>query len=565
MVYDEHKGTAVLVKRIANISFISVLLIASMGLIGYVPGLRLLGSVRADYIPMAPSTAISFILLSIVVLAVNSKPPLKYRYVYIIISSIVAIFGFFKFAEYCAGIDVSFEEFIIGETAKLGDIPIGIMSPSTGALFCIAGIAVLMFLIKHLTRKHVNLFGKIFGIIGSIVIVGAFIYILGYLYGTPMLYARGRIVPMAITTAVAFFMLGIGLININGREHFPLKIFIGAETRAKLMRTFLPIVILAIIFEDLLLDRGPLSLGVASYPLMAAVQIVLFSIIIGVVIVHVSKAVSIHIDKSEVARKKAEDEIKKLNAELKDRIEERTKELMVSQSQLVQAEKLSGIGLLSSGIAHELNSPLAGLLALLKLNKKKLDKNSDEYHNTKAMVEACEYMASIVKDLGNFARESKDEFSEINLNDMIKTTLSFAQQQLTKKKKPINISKEFAENLSKIRGNRSQLQQIVLNMITNARDAMPEGGEFIVRTRNSEDGSSAMMEFIDTGIGISEECKGKVFDPFFTTKEQGKGVGLGLSVVHGIVKRHKGKIFIESQPGKGTKFIIIFPKIKQVT
>lgn len=561
MVYDEYNGTTGLVRRSANISLILVVLVASMGLIGYIPGLRLFGSVRADYIPMAPSTAISFILLSIVVFAVNSKPPLRYRYVHIVISSLVAIFGFFKFAEYCAGIDVSFEEIIIGETARLGDIPIGIMSPSTGALFCIAGIATLTFLLKRLTKKRAKLFGKMFGIMGSTVIVGAFIYILGYLYGAPILYGRGRIVPMAITTAVAFFMLGIGQININGREHFPLKMFIGAETRAKLMRTFMPIVILAIFFEDIFLDRG-LFLWVSN-PLIAAVQIVLFALITSVLIMRTAEAVSRNIDKAEAARKKAEDEIKKLNAELKDRVEERTKELVASQSQLVQAEKLSGIGLLSSGIAHELNSPLAGLLTLLRLNKKKSDKNSNEYHNAKAMVEACEHMASIVKDLGNFARESKDEFSEINLNDMIKTTLSFAQQQLTKKKKPINISKEFAENLSKIWGNRNQLQQIVLNMITNARDAMPEGGEFIIRTRNSEDGNSAMMEFIDTGIGISEEYKGKVFDPFFTTKEQGKGVGLGLSVVHGIVKRHKGKIFVESQPGKGTKFIIIFPKIKQ--
>lgn len=231
-------------------------------------------------------------------------------------------------------------------------------------------------------------------------------------------------------------------------------------------------------------------------------------------------------------------------------------ELKMTQAQLVQAEKLSGIGRLAAGVAHELNTPLTGLLGLLRAYRETVKEGTREYGNLDLMLDASEHMARIVNGLTIFARKSKDEFTVLNLNEVIESILSFSSHQLTAK--DIKISRHYADDLQKIRGDKGQLQQVVLNIVMNARDAMPEGGEFIVKTRNSESGDLVIAEFIDTGSGVKKEDMSRMFEPFFTTKEEGKGVGLGLSIAHGIMKRHRGTITAENQPTEGTKFTIAF-------
>jgi len=217
-------------KKIIGLSVVGAMIVAVFGLVGYIPGYRLLGSIRAEFIPMAPSTAISFILLGFILLISIKKIGQGYRFCFIFISSIVSTFGFVKFAEFCIGLNKSFEEVVIGGTAKLGDIPIGIMSPSTGGLFFLSGISILLHI---LGRKRKNaFFENLSGIFGCIVLIGAFTFILGYLYGSPFLYGTGRVVPMAITTAVAFLLLAIGMVNMNGKTYFPLMLFAGPSVRS---------------------------------------------------------------------------------------------------------------------------------------------------------------------------------------------------------------------------------------------------------------------------------------------------------------------------------------------
>jgi len=224
---------------------------------------------------------------------------------------------------------------------------------------------------------------------------------------------------------------------------------------------------------------------------------------------------------------------------------------------LIQSEKLSALGRLSAGLAHELNSPLDGIMTLLRLNNKKLAENSPESDRNSAMLSAAEHMARIIKDLTSFARESNSVFTEINMNDVIESVLSFSSYQLTRNN--IAIVKNYSDCLKAIRGEKGQLQQVILNMITNARHAMPEGGTLTITTGNSREDSYVFIKFIDTGWGIDADNLDKIFDPFFTTKEPGEGVGLGLSVSYGIIETHQGEITIASEPGKGTTFIVTFP------
>ena len=257
-------------------------------------------------------------------------------------------------------------------------------------------------------------------------------------------------------------------------------------------------------------------------------------------------------------KKRAEEIERKLTLEMKKRSEQLTaayEKLQQVQSQLIQAEKLSSIGQMSAGVSHELNSPLMGLLGLLKIYKRKAKEGTDESLELGKMVDAAEHMAKIISDLNTFARQSRGEFTELDLNHTIDATLSFSAKQLTDQ--GIEVIKKFDPGLPKIRGDQSQLQQVVVNMVNNARDAMPQGGKFTIGT--CKDKKSASIEFADTGAGIAQKNLSKIFDPFFTTKPAGKGTGLGLSIVHGIVEAHQGKILVESQPGQGARFKITFP------
>ena len=264
--------------------------------------------------------------------------------------------------------------------------------------------------------------------------------------------------------------------------------------------------------------------------------------------------------RTEKALEKAVKTIETLNKDLENKVEIRTQELKRSQSQLIQTEKLSVIGQLAGGLSHELNSPLAGLLPLIEKYREKEEKSSEAYNEMTLMLEGCVHMAKIVKDFNLFSEASECGYTALNLNSMIDDTLSFSSKQFMHKGN--EIIKEYADNLPEIQGEKPKLQQVILNMITNAGDAMPDGGRLIIRTYVAEDKSKVAMEFIDNGCGITREDTKKIFDPFFTTKEEKEKIGLGLSVSYGIIKEHGGDISVESEPGKGTKFTVFLPVAK---
>lgn len=266
-------------------------------------------------------------------------------------------------------------------------------------------------------------------------------------------------------------------------------------------------------------------------------------------------------------RKRAEDDLAKAkkqieawNRELEERVKEKTEELVSSQAQLVQSEKVSAMGRMAGGLAHELNSPLAGLLPLIEKYQRKAKKGSEAYTELTLMFKAAEHMAKIIKDFGAFSRESKGVFLRLDLKQVIEDTLSFSAVSL--RQRGIRIIKKYERRLPEVQGEKTELQQVVLNMIANACDAMPEGGKFIIKTGLANDGSNVIIEFIDNGVGIEKENLGRIFDPFYTTKKAGEGTGLGLSITYGIIKKHNGEISVESKPGKGTKFKIILPAVK---
>ncbi len=234
------------------------------------------------------------------------------------------------------------------------------------------------------------------------------------------------------------------------------------------------------------------------------------------------------------------------------------------ETQLSQAEKMSSIGLLAAGVAHEVNTPLAVISSYAQMMAKQI--NGDE--KLAALMDKITrqtFRASeIVNNLLNFSRTSATEFSDISLNKIITDTLALLEHQL--KTSRIKVEAELHDGLPTIHGNAGKLQQVFLNLFLNAKDAMAgTGGTLRVVTSN---GSAVGVTIGDTGSGIAPEHIHKIYDPFFTTKNapregQSRGTGLGLSVTYGIIQEHAGKIRVESHPGQGTQFHLEFPLIRK--
>jgi two-component system, NtrC family, sensor kinase len=225
------------------------------------------------------------------------------------------------------------------------------------------------------------------------------------------------------------------------------------------------------------------------------------------------------------------------------------------QDQLLQAEKLSSIGLLAAGIAHEVNTPIAGISSYTQM----LLKDTLSSDKRKTILEKIEKQtfraAEIVNGLLNFSRLNGSEFKELDINRLIDESLSLLGHQL--QLNHIKVEPRYDWSLPAVYGNLGKLQQVFINLFLNARDAMPSGGELAIQTGMNE--SMVVVDISDTGIGISEEDMKRIFDPFYTTKPVGKGTGLGLAVSYGIIQEHGGRIFVDSNVGKGTHFQLKLP------
>ncbi len=225
------------------------------------------------------------------------------------------------------------------------------------------------------------------------------------------------------------------------------------------------------------------------------------------------------------------------------------------ERRLVQADKLSSIGLLAAGVAHEVNTPLAVISTYAQMLGKQV---SGDDHKTRLLDKIAKqtFRASeIVNSLLNFSRTSPTTFDELDLNRVIQESLVLIEHQM--EKAGIKVQLDLEEHIPLIKGNSGKLQQVFLNLFLNARDAMGAGGTLTIRSRRSSE--SVDIEVIDTGHGIQPENLSRIFDPFFTTKAGRKGTGLGLSVTYGIVREHNGVIEVDSQPGEGTRFRLEFP------
>ncbi len=227
------------------------------------------------------------------------------------------------------------------------------------------------------------------------------------------------------------------------------------------------------------------------------------------------------------------------------------------EEQLQQREKLSSIGLLAAGVAHEVNTPLTGVSSYTQMLLSMLNETDPKHALLQKVRTQAERATNIVNNLLNFSRTgSATEFAEIDMAQVLNDTIQLLEPQL--RRNQIEIVRNYEKDAPLVYGNSGKLQQVFTNLLLNARDAIPDGGRITLSTKSVDDGS-LVVEVVDTGIGIAPENVAKIYDPFYTTKGVGRGTGLGLAVSYGIVQEHAGHINVESMPGQGTTFRITLP------
>jgi two-component system NtrC family sensor kinase len=259
--------------------------------------------------------------------------------------------------------------------------------------------------------------------------------------------------------------------------------------------------------------------------------------------------------------RRVEGDLKQLNQDLEQKVEERTADLTRAQAVLVQAEKLSSLGQLSASIAHEINNPLAGILTFSKLLAREAETAVPDEAKRASMVRSLglvqretERCRAIVRNLLDFARERPLQLRDVELEKVVQESLQLIGHQLQLQGHQVVTR---LEPVPPVHADFGELRQAFVNLAMNAMEAMGQGGRLTVTLRAAEAGRAVDVILADTGPGIPPELHTKIFDPFFTTKE--KGTGLGLSVVYGIVQRHGGALSFESAPGQGTTFTLRLP------
>lgn len=244
--------------------------------------------------------------------------------------------------------------------------------------------------------------------------------------------------------------------------------------------------------------------------------------------------------------------------DLKERLE-MERRLKLTQNQLLQSEKLAAMGRLTSQIAHELNNPLYGIMNTLELLKTEIPAENRRRKILEMALSETIRLSGLLHKMLTFSKPDQEIKQPTDINIILDEILTLHEKQL--KEYSIRINAELSENLAPVFASKNQLRQVFLNIVANARDAMPEGGALSVKTASGE--SIVSVEIGDTGTGIKEEHLDKIFDAFFTTKSSVKGVGLGLSVCYGFIRDHGGDIKVKSEWGNGTTFTVTLPVYKE--
>jgi two-component system, NtrC family, sensor kinase len=610
--------------RLKAVCGLVVAIIGLSALAGWGIGERSLSGIRSDYIPMAPNTAVAFLLLGSTLLAIPDNPGSLWRKAVAVgTAGFVAGLVAFRLAEYALSVDLGVHGwFMEVPSERLGLVPVGKMALFTALCFLAASVAAL--LIALAPRQPAR---DAAGLLGLAVTASGLVFSLGYLYAAPLFYG-GPAIPMALNTAIAFCVTGVGLIGASGPRALPARPFVGTSIRAQLLRAFLPFTVVVVLVSDWL-TQAVVWFASPSFMALASAASVVFATVIAAVLCWLfAGQIGGRIDRAEAELRSANElletrvldrtralhDAKALLEERNDQLQHATddlrrtadsvrtahqelqiahEELKRAETQLVQSERLSSLGQLVAGVAHEINNPLAfvtnnvallqrdvghlhDLIRLYQQAEGTLEQHQHELlsnihslaeqmdlayvlDNVPALMtrsrEGLKRIQKIVKDLRDFVRLDDAELMEVDLNENVIATLTLLRSQASGR--GVSLVEDLV-SLPHITCYPAKINQVLLCLVSNGIEACDPGGTVTVSSR-PEAGQGVILMVTDTGRGIAPAIRGRIFDPFFTTKPIGQGTGLGLAISHGIIKSHGGTIDVESAPGLGARFAVHLP------
>src|SRR2546425_831211 len=632
--------------RAAVLAAVVVAAHAGVVLIGWAAGWSLFLVPSPSFIPMAPTTALAFLALSLALIArlvVPAGSPL--RNAGTVLSWVVATLALVNLA-----LPSLLDQLLGGSTGQFGRVRLGVMSPVTAA----AIIPLALAIAATGSRSHyVGALATIAAIVGATVA-------LGYAYGTPLLYGGGTI-PVALPTGLSLLVLGIATVLAAGPDVWPLDRLVGDEPRARMLRAFLPATAGLVVLVGLLDARLGEVFG-GDRVLIAAWFAVIGVALVALLVPRLPGHIASEIDRANTEQHRAEHRYRDMfeqslagvsttrvsdgcillcnerlaaifgydsaaefmahtardlwwdpadrdrmvaalresstlrnyevhmrrkdgkplwllcnitlregeNGEaLLENLTVDVSERKLLEQQLWQAQKLDALGSLAGGVAHDFNNLLTAIMGYADLLQDDLGPQSPHTEDIKEIIKASDRATALTRQLLAFSRRQPFDPKALRLSERVADMEKMLRRLLGP---PIRLVTATDAELAPILADPSQIEQVVLNLGVNSRDAMPQGGTLTIETRNVRldepyahgaesipPGRYVMLAVSDTGTGMNPETLSRLFEPFFTTKEKGKGTGLGLSTVYGIVKQSKGHVIVYSEVGVGTTFKCYFP------
>jgi signal transduction histidine kinase/CheY-like chemotaxis protein len=524
----------------------SILVLLGIGVLaGWVFQIEILKTFLPGYISMKGNTASGFLSAGVCLLIANSnmggRRPM--RYLAMACATLVFLIGALTLGEYLFKIDFRIDELLFRDAVQF-PYP-GRLAPITALNFCIGGLA----LVTCLFSRRLAVVSQLLALASGL---SALLAIVGYAYGVPLLYGSFRYTSMAFHTGVGFLVLTLAVLCLQCDQG--LMSVVTREDRAGwLARRLIPAaVIVPCLLGALFLDLSPM-LGDIRLTIAA---IVLSQSFIFVVLIWTLTFANQH-------------------SELKLRIAENAREeiqmaLSKSENLLRQSQKMEAVGRLSAGIAHDFNNILAvvvGFSELLLLRGPQLA--PDQRNKIERIKQAGESAAGLTRQLLAFSRQQLIKPSVLDFNDLVSRLEEILRRLI---REDVEVSVSLDPNCANVFADQGQMEQVLMNLAVNGSDAMPSGGKLRIATESVhvgeplaamfavEPGKYVRLSVSDTGSGMSPEIKAHIFEPFYTTKSVGKGTGLGLATVYGIVQQSGGFLEVETAVGQGSVFRVYFPE-----
>jgi signal transduction histidine kinase/ActR/RegA family two-component response regulator len=520
-------------RTIARVGGVVLLLLGVLVLFGWLWKIELFTTFVSGRITMKPNTAIGFLFLGVALfLLTQHSKNRKIQLACAVSATAVILIGLLTLSEYLFHVDLGIDQLLFKDLVQF-PYP-GRMAHITAFNFCLVGLSVLLL---ALSEKRASISQALAATTG----LSSIFAIIGYLYGVPVLYGSIEYTSMALHTGVGFLVGSLSVLFCRP-EMGLMSVLTNPYPGGWLARKLLPVAaVVPAALGAVCIHSGWFSSDVRlNIACLVVSQMLLFMALVWVLAFVLNRA-----------------EGEKATAQ---------EALARSEKLLQQSQKMEAIGLLAGGVAHDFNNLLAVINGYSDLLLERGDLPESDRRSLEQIKQAGGSAASLTRQLLMLSRQQVVEPVVLNINQTVGNLDKMLRRLI---KENIQFSFVLDQQLDRVKADPGQIEQIVLNLVVNARDAMPNGGTLRIQTKNVEKsnpqtGAAApsrfvLLEVTDTGTGMDQQTQAHIFEPFFTTKAVGKGTGLGLATVYGIVKQSSGHIEVQSTPGKGSSFQIYLP------